>query len=192
MMNGRNIHETRFQKAAQSLFKTQDRLPAPRSTPHSRMSADIDITWLTECIAVGGGIWNAERMAEVAEAGITHIVDMQLEFDDSPLAQAHGIEVLWNAIDDDFLPKPAGVFRLGVDFCHRALETPESRIFIHCAAGIHRAPMMALALLCSMGWDLDKAIDFIETKRPVAEFLEVYVDSVKRYLRTIAPLSIHS
>ena len=93
---------------------------------------------------------------------------MQIEFDDSPLAQPHGIEVLWNAIDDDFRPKPVDVFRCGVDFCQRALGMPDTRIFIHCAAGIHRAPMMALAVLCSMDWDLDTAIDFIETKRPVA------------------------
>src|SRR5450432_2545518 len=45
----------------------------------------MDISWLTERIAVGGGIWNPENMAKVAAAGITHIIDMQIEFDDTPL-----------------------------------------------------------------------------------------------------------
>ena len=36
----------------------------------------------------------------VAKVGITHVIDMQVEFDDTPLAEPHGIEVLWNAIDD--------------------------------------------------------------------------------------------
>ena len=55
----------------------------------------MDMTWITPRIAVGGGIWNAENMAEVARAGITHVIDMQIEFDDTELAAPYGIEVLW-------------------------------------------------------------------------------------------------
>src|SRR5271165_3904965 len=79
----------------------------------------MDISWVTERIAVGGGIWHAENMVKVAEAGITHIIDMQIEFDDTPLAARHGIEVLWNPTDDDFEAKPAELFRSGVDFAER-------------------------------------------------------------------------
>jgi hypothetical protein len=49
----------------------------------------MDITWLTDRIAVGGGIWTSGNMAQVARVGITHIIDMQIEFDDTPLAIAH-------------------------------------------------------------------------------------------------------
>jgi protein-tyrosine phosphatase len=142
----------------------------------------MDITWLTEQIAIGGGIWNPGNMAKVAEEGITHIIDMQVEFDDTPLAAAHGIAVLWNPTDDDFEPKPAALFRRGVKFVEVALAEVEARVFIHCAAGVHRAPMMALAVLGSMGWDLEDAMELIETKRPVADLAEVYVDSVVKFL----------
>jgi len=142
----------------------------------------MDITWLTERIAIGGGIWNSGNMAEVARAGITHIVDMQIEFDDTPLAVDHGIEVLWNFTDDDFEPKNAELFQRGVDFVDQALSKPETRVFIHCAAGVHRAPMMALAVLGAMGWSLPDAMTLIETRRPVADFAEVYVRSVERFL----------
>ena len=60
----------------------------------------MDLSFITDRIAVGGGIWTADKMSEVARFGITHIIDMQIEFDDTPLAQRHGIKVLWNAIDD--------------------------------------------------------------------------------------------
>ena len=140
----------------------------------------MDITWLTDRIAVGGGIWTAENMAKVARAGITHIIDMQIEFDDTPLASEHGIEVLWNPTDDDFEPKPAALFRRGVDFAREALEGTDAKLFIHCAAGVHRAPMMALAVLGSMGWNLEDAMQLIEGRRPVADFAEVYVESVER------------
>ncbi len=51
----------------------------------------MDMTWVTERIALGGGIWTAEKLAEVARAGITHVIDMQIEFDDTNLAEPHGI-----------------------------------------------------------------------------------------------------
>ena len=142
----------------------------------------MDITWLTERIAVGGGIWNSENMGKVARAGITHIIDMQIEFDDTPLGLEHGVEVLWNPTDDDFSEKPAELFRRGVDFAMGALERPETKVFIHCAAGVHRAPMMALAVLGSMGWKVEDAVQMIEARRPVADFADVYVESVERFL----------
>jgi len=143
----------------------------------------MDISWLDERIAVGGGIWNSDgKMAELKAVGITHIIDMQIECDDTELGEAHGIKVLWNPTDDDFEPKPAALFRRGVDFALKAFEGSEAKVFIHCAAGIHRAPMMALAVLGAMGWKLEDARELIEDKRPVADFAEVYVESVRDFL----------
>jgi protein-tyrosine phosphatase len=142
----------------------------------------MDMTWVTGRIAVGGGIWTAENMAEVARAGVTHILDMQIEFDDTALAEPHGITVLWNPIDDDFQPKPPEVFQQGVDFALQALDEDGSKLFVHCAAGVHRAPMMTLAILCSLDWKLGEAMQLIEARRPPADFADVYVNSVKRYL----------
>jgi protein-tyrosine phosphatase len=142
----------------------------------------MDITWLTDRIAVGGGIWTADNMAAVARAGITHVIDMQIEFDDTPLAGPQGIAVCWNPVDDDFEPKPPEVFALGVEFALAALEENGAKLFIHCAAGVHRAPMMALALLGVMGWTVEDAMDLIETRRPAADFADVYVRSVEKFL----------
>lgn len=140
------------------------------------------MTWITDRIAVGGGIWNADHMVDVARTGVTHILDMQIEFDDTALAAPHGIRVLWNPIDDDFQPKPPEVFQRGVEFAREALDEDGTKLFIHCAAGIHRAPMMALAILCSRGWPMEKALEVMEDRRPVVDFAPVYVDSVRRYL----------
>jgi hypothetical protein len=125
----------------------------------------MDMTWVTERIALGGGIWNARNMEELAQAGVTHVLNMQVEFDDRPLAEPLGIRVSWNPTDDDFLPKP-----------------PE--LYIHCAAGVHRAPMMTLAVLCALDWDIEQAMVLIETRRPVVDFADVYVDSVRRFVES--------
>jgi protein-tyrosine phosphatase len=142
----------------------------------------MDITWVTERVALGGGIWNAQNMAELARAGITHVLNMQLEFDDRPLAAPLGIRVLWNPTDDDFLLKPPELFKRGIDFALEALEDPGARLYVHCAAGVHRAPMMTLAVLCALGWEIEAAMVLIETRRPVVDFADVYVESVRRFL----------
>jgi protein-tyrosine phosphatase len=143
----------------------------------------MDASWVTGRRAVGGGIWTAENMAQVARAGVTHIIDMQIEFDDTALALPYGITVLWNPIDDDFQPKSPEVLQRGVDFALEALDEPGTKLFVHCAAGVHRAPMMTLAILCSLSWKLEDALRLIEARRPVVDFADVYVNSVRRFLQ---------
>ena len=142
----------------------------------------MDMTWVTDRIAVGGGIWNDENMAELVRMGISHIIDMQIEFDDRPLAGPYDVAVLYNPVDDDFQPKPAHVFQRGVEFALEALDSPDSKIYIHCAAGVHRAPMMTLAVLRSMGWSLKDAIELIQGRRWVVDFADVYVQSVEDFM----------
>ena len=129
----------------------------------------MDITWVTERVALGGGIWNARNMEELAQTGITHVLN-------------YGVRVLWNPTDDDFLPKPPELLRRGVDFALAALEDPEARVYVHCAAGVHRAPMMTLAVMCALEWEIEEAMTLIETRRPVVDFADVYVESVRRFL----------
>ena len=143
----------------------------------------MDMTWVTDRIAVGGGIWVEEKMAELARAGVTHIIDMQIEFDDTDIARPFGIEVLWNPVDDDFKPKPYAVFERGVQFALKAMEDVSVKVYIHCAAGVHRAPMMTLAVLRAMGWELDDAMELIQGRRYVVDFADVYVQSVERFMK---------
>jgi protein-tyrosine phosphatase len=142
----------------------------------------MDMTWVTDRIAVGGGIWNDDNMAELVRMGVSHIIDMQIEFDDRPLAERYGVAVLYNPIDDDFQPKPPHVFQRGVEFALEALDLPESKIYVHCAAGVHRAPMMTLAILRSTGWSLDDAKELIQRRRYVVDFADVYVQSVENFI----------
>jgi protein-tyrosine phosphatase len=144
----------------------------------------MDMTWVTDRVALGGGIWNARNMEEVARSGVTHVLNMQVEFDDRPLAEPFGVQVLWNPTDDDFLPKPPGLLKRGVDFALTALCDPEARLYVHCAAGVHRAPMMTLAVLCAMNWKIWEAMELIETRRPVVDFADVYVESVQHFLES--------
>jgi predicted protein tyrosine phosphatase len=70
-----------------------------------------------------------------------------------------------------------------VNFALRALEDPRAKLLVHCAAGIHRAPMMALAVMGAVGYPLEQAKRMIQTKRYVVDFAEVYVRSVEEFLK---------
>jgi protein-tyrosine phosphatase len=144
----------------------------------------MDMTWVTHRIAVGGGIWTDEKMIEVVDAGITHIIDMQIEWDDTRLAAPYGVKVLWNPTDDDFRHKPPELFRRGVEFALDALNDGDARLFIHCAAGVHRAPMMALAVLRALGFGMQDAMDMIQSRRKVVDFADVYLQSVEDFMRS--------
>ncbi len=146
----------------------------------------MDITWITDRLAVGGGIWTDQNMQQVVRSGITHIIDMQVEFDDTDLAAPYGLDVLWLPVDDDFKPKPAEIFEQAADFVLRALDQPDAKLYVHCAAGVHRGPMMALAVLRVLGWTSREAMDVIERRRPVVDFAPVYVQSVESFMRSYA------
>lgn len=145
------------------------------------------MTWVTDRIAVGGGIWNEENMAELVRMGVTHVINMQIEFDDRPLAQGHPVTVLHNPTDDDFLPKPPQLFQNGVDFALDALDEPATKVYIHCAAGVHRAPMMTLALMRVLGWKLEDAKYHIQKLRYVVDWADVYVASVENFMKVYQP-----
>ena len=142
----------------------------------------LDYQFVTVQLAVGGAIWTSENMQAVARAGITHVVNLQQEFDDRTIAQGTGIEIRWIPCEDDWLPKLARFFWDGVRFTLEALKTPEARVLVHCAAGIHRGPMMLLAILRVLGHRPDSAMGMIAAARPQAAFPEVYVESVEDFI----------
>lgn len=142
----------------------------------------LDLNWVSDRIAVGGWVETEEKMRAVARLGITHIVDMAWEHDDTPLAAQYGIQVLLNTTDDDFQPKGTELLERGVEFALRALEQRDSKLLIHCVAGRHRGPMMTLAVVCALGWPMDEAMRHISERRPIVDWAPVYVESVKAFL----------
>lgn len=142
----------------------------------------MDMTWVTDRIAVGGGIWNDQNMEELVTMGVTHIIDMQIEFDDRPIAEPYAVKVLYSPTNDDFQPKPPELFQQAVAFAQEALDESGSKLYIHCAAGVHRAPMMTLAVLRAQGWTLKDAMNVIQRRRYVVDFADVYVESVENFM----------
>jgi protein-tyrosine phosphatase len=148
---------------------------------------EVDANWITDRIALGGWVETPEKMQDVAQSGITHILNMAWEFDESELAKPYGIKVVPNMVDDDFAPKSPEVLERGVEFALSVLEQANTKLLIHCVAGRHRGPMMTLAVMCTLGWSMDEAMQHISKCRPVVDWTPVYVESVSNFLEQYVP-----
>lgn len=101
-------------------------------------------------------------------AGITHIVNMRSEFDDAD----HGLTIGNDCADrychlptvDDEPISEANIAR-GIDFIDNAIVR-DGKVYIHCSAGVGRAPSMAAAYLISKGFRAEDALGKIRRVRP--------------------------
>ena len=101
-------------------------------------------------------------------AGITHIVNMRSEFDDAK----HGLTIgngcsgrycYLPTVDDE--PISDAHITRGIGFIDNAVEE-DGKVYIHCSAGVGRAPSMAAAYLISKGLRAEDALAKIRRVRP--------------------------
>jgi len=131
-----------------------------------------DFTFITDRIATGAGLDSIDDVQQIADAGITHIIDCRSELDDSALigqwmqANNHAMYLLWNPTDDDGQPKPPQWFDKSIRFGLHALTVKRRKVYAHCAAGINRGPSTCYAILRATGMSAQMAEDLIRQKRP--------------------------
>lgn len=85
-------------------------------------------------------------------------------------------------MDDDFEPKPPALFYRAVRFALAAFAQPHTKLFVHCASGVHRGPMVALAILRVLGFSRADALRLLRARRPPADFPQPYLESVADFL----------
>lgn len=146
-----------------------------------KYSFEADANWLRRDLGVGAAL-DTIGMADLKRAGVTHVLNCSRE-DDTQLAKRFGIQACWLPFEDDLEPKPSEIFAQGVAFAREVLTEPTNKLYVHCAAGVHRGPLMALAIMCSLGgWKLEDAMAHIKKCRPLVDWPVEYTDSVKWYL----------
>ncbi len=128
----------------------------------------MKISWITEQIAVGKAPFQDEFLY-LKNLGINAIVDVRSEYcDDKELINKLGMKFLHLEIDDGYAPQKDDLDKL-FKFALPLLEKGE-RIFIHCQNGVGRSPLICIALLVKMGWQISEAVSQIERKYPFASF----------------------
>lgn len=132
-------------------------------------------SWVTDHLLVGGDLDArddslAERqLAELVELGVTHVVDVRLEWDDLDFVaqRASDIAYLHHGMDDAGQRVPGEWFDEGVGWILAALEEGGT-VLAHCHMGINRGPSLGYAVMLAQGWDPVEALDTIRRVRPQA------------------------
>ena len=110
-----------------------------------------------------GGQYRRRGWPELAKRGITAVVNLRTEFDDAAAGIAPQRYLYLPAVDDT--PPPLEQLRQGADFIAEEIARG-GRVYIHCGAGVGRAPTMAAAYLVSTGLPPDEAWARIRAVRP--------------------------
>ena len=125
-----------------------------------------------------GGQQRPHGLARMRALGIFAVVNMREEADDAErgIALDH---YLWLPTTDDTPPTMAD-FARGADFITEQIEAGRG-VYIHCAAGVGRAPSMAAAYLIRTGMTPDAAWKTIRQRRPFIRPTPPQIDALAAF-----------
>ena len=144
----------------------------------------LEYSRVTESLYVGPQ-HRANGSRTLLRAGITHIVNMRIEFDDASNGLTLGDEPKFGycylpTMDDEAV-SPSHIAE-GIDFIRKAIESG-GKVYIHCSAGVGRAPTMAAAYLISEGYSTEETLDLIRRTRPFIRPTPKQLQGLKRFER---------
>jgi dual specificity protein phosphatase-like protein len=111
---------------------------------------DLDLSWVTPQLAVGGRLPLPFAESLAREHGVSYVVDVRVEAcDDEAVLREHGIELLHLPTLDQH---GISVAKLddAVDWITAKLDAG-ARVLIHCEHGIGRSALVALCVLVARG-----------------------------------------
>ncbi|HEY9077206.1 MAG TPA: dual specificity protein phosphatase [Anaerolineaceae bacterium] len=132
---------------------------------------------VTPNLFVGSQI-KQKGISTLVKEGIDAVVNMRLEYDDQKYLQLPGKYCYIPTVDDT--PPSFEQLDAGVTFIKQVHEEG-GKVYIHCGAGIGRAPTMAAAYLINLGYSYDEAISLIKKVRPFIFLKTSQVSQLLKY-----------
>ncbi len=124
----------------------------------------LDLSWITETLAIGGSFPPSETQALAREHGVSAVVDLRGEARDDPeLLAKHAIEFLHLPTIDHAATSPARLHR-GIAFVTAHLSSGR-RVLVHCAYGIGRSALLGLCVLVEHGYTPLDALALAKERR---------------------------
>jgi protein-tyrosine phosphatase len=120
---------------------------------------------ITECLSLGP-FASRSRAEQLLAAGVTHVLNVS----DSPnevSAAAGFASVAWVPMSDSRRLQPATMLR-ALDTLHELASASESQVYVHCVAGLVRAPTILWLYLIALGVPARDARDWIESRSKMA------------------------
>ena len=130
-----------------------------------------------------GPQFNRRGRTYLQRRGVNGSVNLRVEFDDAANGLALEHYCYLPTVDDD-CPSPEH-FQKGVDFI-RSVVREGGQVYIHCKAGVGRAPTMAAAYFVAEGMTVDAALALIRRTRPFIAITPPQMEALHRYAEAIA------
>jgi protein tyrosine phosphatase (PTP) superfamily phosphohydrolase (DUF442 family) len=139
------------------------------------------LDWITPDLAIGSDI---RDLAFLKAQGIGAMIGLQAErSDDESKLRSAGFEYLYLPIKDGRAPELPQIQTM-VNWINRQGQT-NRKVYMHCAAGVGRAPTMAMAYLVSTGLTSDQALAEIKEKHKDTDPGPRQVEAVREYEATV-------
>lgn len=142
-----------------------------------------DVSEVTPQLHVGGQ-YRRRGWRRLRERGVTAVVNMRTEFDDEAAGIAPPRYLHLPTIDDE--PPSLEHLRAGVDFITKEIERGGA-VYVHCGAGVGRAPAMAAAYLVSAGLTADEAWMKIKEVRAFIRPKPEQVTQIRQFAADLCP-----
>jgi protein-tyrosine phosphatase len=130
-----------------------------------------------------GGQYRRRGWHRLVERGVTAVVNLRTEFDDAAVGIVPERYLYLPAIDDT--PPTLEQLRQGADFIAEEIARGGG-VYVHCGAGVGRAPTMAAAYLVSTGQSPEQAWATIRAVRPFIRLKPAQVAQIERFANLLA------
>ena len=127
-----------------------------------------------------GGQYRRRGWERLVARGVTAVVNMRIEFDDNDAGIAPERYLYLPTVDDE--PPTLEHLQAGIDFMAEEIELGGG-VYVHCGAGVGRAPTMAAAYLVSTGLAPEEAWAKIRAVRPFIRPKPKQVAQIERLSR---------
>lgn len=125
-----------------------------------------------------GGQYRQRGWPRLRERGVTAVVNLRTEFDDEVAGIAPRRYLHLPTADDD--PPSLKHLRTGVDFILKEIGRGGG-VYVHCGAGVGRAPTMVAAYLVTTGLTADQAWASIRAVRPFIRPKPKQIAQIERF-----------
>lgn len=125
-----------------------------------------------------GPQYRSNGLEYLRQAGINAVVNMRIEKDDARLGLAPALYCYLPTVDDE--APSFEQLQEGVQFINQVF-LDGGKVYIHCGAGVGRAPTMAAAYLISSGKRLPEALQMIKKARPFIAITSPQMRALKAF-----------
>ena len=149
-----------------------------------RMTTGAPVRRLSE-VTAGlhvGGQYRRHGWTRLAQRGITAVVNLRTEFDDNHAGIAPPRYLHLPTVDDT--PPSLEDLHTGVAFIHEEIARGGG-VYIHCGAGVGRAPALAAAYLVSTGLTPQQAWARIRAVRPFVRPRPAQIEQIVRFAASL-------